>query len=119
MLKVYYLPVEPTPDGEQVLGVDLIHGAMLECTEQPDVRKLLMDTTPDEHDLLEDMAALVREPTQDEIDLFSAREVEPPPDTDTVRAREILTTSPAVISMPEVWELLRILGKRLGFYRPD
>jgi len=77
MLRIYYLPVEPTPEGEQVLGIDLIHDAILECVDNPDVRKLLMDTTADEHSQLEDMAVLVRDPTQDEIDQFSAREVEP------------------------------------------
>lgn len=116
MLKIYYLPVEPTTEGEQVLGIDLIHDAILLCVDNPDVRKLLMDTTANEHQLLEDMAVLIREPTQDEIDLFNAREVEPPPDADTVRAREILETSPDAISMPEMWELLRIIGRRLGYY---
>lgn len=115
MLYVYYLPVEPTSEGEQVLGVGLIHDAILECVDNPDVRKLLMDTTPDEHELLKDMAVLAREPTQDEIDLFSAREIEPPPDADTVRAREILATSPDAITQPQIWELLRIMGRRLGY----
>lgn len=119
MLRVYYLPVEPTAEGEQVLGVTLIHHGILECTEEPDVRKLIMDTTPDEHYYLEDMSVLVRDPTQDEIDRFNDRPVEPPPDADTVRAREILATSPDAISMPEIWELLRIIGRRLGYYQPD
>ena len=119
MLRAYYLPVEPTPEGEQVLGVSLIHEAILEGTEEPGVRKLLMDTTPDEHDQLEDMAVLVRDPTQDEIDQFNARGVEPPPDAELVRIRELLGSSPDVISMPEVWELFRLISKRLDFYRPE
>ncbi|GAH87660.1 unnamed protein product, partial [marine sediment metagenome] len=35
---------------------------------------------------------------------------------DAVRAAELLATSAAVITMPEVWELLRIYGRKLGFY---
>lgn len=116
MIRVYYLPVELTPEGEQVLGIDLIHDAILECTEEPDVRKLIMDTTADEYELLEDMAVLVRDPTQDEIDLFNARKIEQLPDADTIRARELLETSPATITMPELWELVRIFAKRLGYW---
>lgn len=36
------------------------------------------------------------------------------PDPDIARAAELLATSPAVISQPEMWELMRIFGKRLG-----
>lgn len=39
----------------------------------------------------------------------------PPPDPDYARACEILKTSPAVITQPEIWELLRIFGKKLGY----
>lgn len=119
MLRVYYLPVEPTPEGERVLGVDLIHGAILECTEEPDVRKLIMDTTADEHAQLEDMAVLVRDPTQDEIDLFNSGVIPQPPDPELDRIVEILETSPGAITMPEMWELLRLIAHRLGYYQPD
>lgn len=119
MLRVYYLPVEPTPDGEQVLGVNLIHDALLECTQEPDRRKLIMDTTADEHASLENMAVLVRDPTQDEIDLFNAREVEPPPDPELDRIQELLANPPSVISMPEIWELLRLIAHRLHYYQPE
>lgn len=115
MLRVYYLPVETVDGTEQVRGIDLIHDAILECTEDPAVRKLLMDTTTAEHDQLAGVAIAVRPPTQDEADLFDARWIPPPPDPDTIRAREILATSPDAITQPEIWELLRILGRRLGY----
>jgi len=36
-------------------------------------------------------------------------------DPDTLRAQEILGTSPDAITAPEQWELLRIFGKKLGY----
>lgn len=36
---------------------------------------------------------------------------------DEARAAELLATSPAVITQPEMWELLRIYGRRLGFHQ--
>lgn len=41
------------------------------------------------------------------------------PDPELDRINELLEQSPAVITMPEVWELLRIIGRRLGYYQPD
>lgn len=35
--------------------------------------------------------------------------------SDAIRAEELLATSPAVITQPQIWELLRIFGRRLGF----
>lgn len=115
MLRVYFLPVETVDGAEQVMQAHLIHDAILECTEDPAVRKLIMDTTTAEHDQLAGVAIEVRPPTQEEIDRFDAREVEPPPAQDVIRAGEILATSPDVITQPEIWELLRILGRRLGY----
>lgn len=34
-----------------------------------------------------------------------------PPSPDTLRAQELLTTSPLVITQPEIWELMRIFGR--------
>jgi len=34
---------------------------------------------------------------------------------DDMRASEILANSPDVITLPEMWELVRIFGRRLGF----
>lgn len=36
------------------------------------------------------------------------------PDPDIERVKELLATSPAAITMPEIWELMRIFGRRLG-----
>lgn len=33
---------------------------------------------------------------------------------DQVRAQELLATSPSAITMPDIWELLRIIGRREG-----
>jgi len=38
-----------------------------------------------------------------------------PPDGDIARAEELLASSPQVITQPEIWELLRIFGRRLGY----
>lgn len=37
---------------------------------------------------------------------------------DEARASEILATSPDAITMPEIWELLRIFARRLGLIYP-
>lgn len=34
---------------------------------------------------------------------------------DIARAQELLASSPDVITQPEMWELIRIFGRRLGF----
>lgn len=39
----------------------------------------------------------------------------PSPDLDYDRACELLATSSSVITQPEIWELLRIFGKKLGY----
>ncbi|MBA7568523.1 hypothetical protein ES708_10252 [subsurface metagenome] len=36
-------------------------------------------------------------------------------DPDTIRAQELLDTSPDAITAPKMWELMRIFGRRLGF----
>lgn len=38
-----------------------------------------------------------------------------PPADDTARVQELLSSSPTVITQPEMWELLRIFGRRLGY----
>lgn len=115
MIRVYFLPVETIDGTEQVAGIEWIHDALLECTEQPDVRKLTMDTNQDEHFDLEVCSLSWHEATQEELDRYSAQVIITPPNPDTIRAEEILATSPAAITQPEIWELLRILGRSLGY----
>lgn len=115
MIRIYFLPVLTTDGTETVTGADLIHDALLLCTVAPMIRKLIMDTSDDEHTQLVAMAADWYEATQEEIDLYHSAVTIMPPDPDYERAKEILGTSPAAITMPEIWELLRILGRRFGY----
>jgi len=57
-------------------------------------------------------AYLFDEATQALIDNPDYIDPTPP---DVIRAREILATSPSVITQPEMWELMRIFGRKLGF----
>jgi len=41
------------------------------------------------------------------------------PDPELDRIAELLEQSPAAITMPEIWELLRLICHRLGYYPPD
>ncbi|GAJ15335.1 unnamed protein product [marine sediment metagenome] len=55
--------------------------------------------------------------SKEEYDAFIASLPEPepiPPTPDEARLQELLSTSPAVITMPEIWETLRLLGKLHG-----
>lgn len=40
----------------------------------------------------------------------------PPPDPYSLRAKELLANPPTAITMPQVWELLRIIGRKFGWY---
>lgn len=115
MITVYFLPVETIDGTDQVAGMEWIHDALLDCTEDPDIRKLIMDTNQEEYDHLYSVALDAYDASQEEIDRYHAEVLIIPPDPDTIRAEEILATSPAVITQPEMWELLRILGRRLGY----
>ena len=85
MIKVYILPVELVDGTERVMGCDIIHDALLLTTEIPDMRMLIMDTTPEENTLLTVMAIEARDATQDEIDLYNAQVEILPPDPDIIR----------------------------------
>ena len=78
MIRVYYLPVERADETDGVKGMEHIHNAILECTEKPDVRKLIMDTTTGEDITLSALALEVREPTQEETNQFANLEIETP-----------------------------------------
>jgi len=117
MIRVYFLPVVTFDGIEQVAGIEYIHDALLECTEDPLERKLIMDTTIEEDAWLSGFSTEAYDAAQEEIDLYHAQVVIIPPDPDIVRAEELLATSPGAITMPEMWELMRIFGRLLGI--PD
>ena len=71
MLRVYFLPVERVAGTDAVKGIEYIHDALLECTEKPDVRKLIMDTTA-EDTALSSVALEVRAPTAAEQAAYQA-----------------------------------------------
>ena len=115
MIKVYFLPVETAGGVDVVAGINIMHDALLECTEQPDTRKLIMNTTESEHNALYAVAVETREATPDEIHQYDTQVIITPPDPETIRAEELLKNSPQVITQPEMWELMRIFGRRLGY----
>lgn len=115
MIRVYLLPVVTIDGVERVVGIASLHDAVLCCTADPDVRKLIMDTTPSEHDTLMLYAIEVDSPTVDEVVCFDNHFEPYEPDPDTLRVEELLSTSPSVITQPEMWELVRLFGKRLGY----
>ena len=116
MIRVYLLPVLCIQGVDTVVAIEIIHDALLECTANPDVRKLVMDTTPDEHESLVSSGAVPSEATQEDFDAYHALVVTAPPDPDAERYYALLTMSPPSITLPEVWELLRIIGHRFGWY---
>ena len=115
MITVYKLPVGLMDNTHIVAGVDIIHDAILLTTRDPGLRTLIIDTTPDEHDQLADLASLWRDPTPEELDLYNEGLEIIPPAPDTIRAEELLAQSPPAITMIEIWELLRIYARRLGY----
>ncbi len=66
MIRVYYLPVEKMDNTEIIKGIEHIHNGIIECTENPDVRKLIMEATADEDGALSALALEVREPAAEE-----------------------------------------------------
>lgn len=115
MLMVYFLPVEIIDGTEKVTGEDVIHDALLLTTIDPGTRKLIMDTTPDEHNALQTWAILTDAPTPEEEELYHSQVIILPPDPETLLAQELLSHSPDAITLPDVWTLLRIFGRRLGY----
>ncbi|MBA7685924.1 hypothetical protein ES703_94355 [subsurface metagenome] len=114
MIRVYFLPVQSVDGSEILAGVEIIHDALVECAEEPDIRKLIMDTTDAEHAELLATGAVPAVASQEEIDLYHAEVVIIPLDPDIERARVLLASSPAVITQPEMWELMRIFGRLHG-----
>ncbi|MBA7662911.1 hypothetical protein ES703_70944 [subsurface metagenome] len=114
MIRVYFLPVEIIDHTEVVAGTEFIHDALLECTENPEIRKLIQDTTEDDHNSLVAVCHLWTDATPEEIDLYNATVTPEPPDPDADIARDILSTHPGTIEPPALTTLIRIYAKRLG-----
>jgi len=114
MIRCYFLLVETIDGAEQVDGMEFIHDALLETTAEPNIRMLIQNTTQEEDDELCSVAITDRDATQQEIDRYNSQVIIVPPDPDITRAQELLATSPQAITMPEMWELMRIFGRRLG-----
>jgi len=114
MIRVYYLPVSTVDNTAIVSGLDLIHDAILLCTADPLVRKLIMNTTATDHEALISLAESHREPTQAELDLFNSLPPIPPPNPDKLRLQEIVDNPTEAIPQTEVWEAIRILTKLQG-----
>lgn len=114
MIRVYLLPVTTIDGAEQVAGIDFIHDALLECTASPNIRELIMDTTDAEHAGLLATGAVPAVASQEDIDRYHTEVVITPPNPDIERAKVLLASSPAVITQPKMWELLRIYGRLHG-----
>lgn len=114
MIKVYWLPVLTDNNTDTVEGISSIHDAILNTTSSPTMRILIMDTTSDEHNYFLTVSMAWREATPEEVALYHSQVIVEAPNPDIVRALELLETSPAVITMPEMWELMRIYGRLHG-----
>jgi len=115
MIRVYDLQSTIIEGVDTVACIDLIHDALLQITETPGVRRLIMYTSNEEHDALQAVALQVREPTQAELELYNGTVTIFVKDSDTLRIEELLHQSPPVITQPEMWEAIRIIARRLGY----
>jgi len=73
MIRVYYLETEMIDGAEKPKGIEYIHHAILEVEGM--LRKLIQDTTDEEHNGLIAVANTWREATQEEINQFNNAEV--------------------------------------------
>jgi len=69
MIKVYYLSVEkdPVTGTEHTVGSAYINQAVSETTEEPNVRRVIIEENPH----LEGLALKVEEPTQQDMDNYN------------------------------------------------
>lgn len=110
MIKAYLLPVERVENTDRVKGSEHIHDAIVECTEDPNTRKLIMDTTPEENNTLSVLAIEVREPTTNEVDSLNRFKAEPlpepePPLSTHISIIDAIDTSKArPVRIKRVWE---------------
>lgn len=105
MIKVYYLPVIKEGTREVVAGIESIHNALLETTENPEVRKVIQDTTAEEDVNLTAVALQVRDPLQEEIDSLSqlGPELEPPVSTYSASIEAIDPSKVRPVSVKRMW----------------
>ncbi len=115
MIRAYFLPVLIVNDAEQIAGIEFIHDAVVECTIEPLVKKLIQDTSGPEHDGLVALARSWNEAEPYEVDLYNAREIPPSPTPDYIRGCKILHNPNLPMPATDVAELLRIFGRRLGY----
>ena len=115
MIRVYFLRgiVDSQTNTEVIQGSEYIHGAILECTDELQVWKLIQDTTGQENAGLLAVAESWRKATPEEIAKYKADVVIIPPDPDAIRAREIIGSNPNSIPMPIIRELLAIIVRKL------
>lgn len=114
MIIVYFLPVITVYDTEQVVGLEFIHDAILESTVEPDIRRLIMDTTDAEHDGLLAAGAVSEAASQKDIERWLTEVTITPPDPDIEALLAIIANPPTSITMPEIWAAIRILSKLHG-----
>lgn len=114
MIRVYFLPCGIVYGTEHIAGEEFIHDALLDTTADSGIRRLIQDTTPTEHTGLIAAGGVAQDATQQDIDRYHALVIITPPNPDIVRAKELLATSPPVITIPEMWELMHIYGRLLG-----
>jgi hypothetical protein len=71
MIRTYLLPVERIDGVDVVAGIDYIHDAVLRCTDKPDVRLLVMDTSQPENRKLSSLAISSRNATRSEAQMLT------------------------------------------------
>lgn len=118
-LNVYFLPWSGNDFTNVILKEQLIHHAIVLPTDDIDIRKVIMNTNALTHDRLCFVAHSWRLPTTEERDEYASAAIFPPQDPDLLICEELLGQSSEAITQPEIWQLLRIFGRRLGLYHPN
>jgi len=77
MIRTYYLETVRIDNTDTVKGIEYIHNAVLDV--EGTLRKLIQDTTAEEHNGLIAVAVSWREATQDEVTQLEALPPPPPP----------------------------------------
>lgn len=112
MIRTYVLPLETTENVISVAGSEYLHGGLM--IYNYDSATVIQESTPEEDAALSALAIEVRDPTPQELAAFESLEPPIPPNPDILELQELLSTSPQVITMPDIWRSLRIIAKHLG-----